>query len=306
MASNPSGTGYWLVASDGGIFGFGHVGFYGSTGNVRLDQPVVGMAPTASGRGYWLVAADGGVFDFGDATFHGSGVGMTGASRVVGLVPTSNDDGYWIVLSNGSVLNFGDAAPMAGAVPPPAPPVATASSGYTLELTNSAGTPIRWNSCEVVPYAVVSAGAPAGWASDVANAVAQVSSATGLSFQDDGDYPSLGQVPASAKVTISWSSTIVGGDAIGLTTFFYILDPRYTPQITAAHIQLLTALVGGGGPDGELPVLLHELGHAVGLGHYPARDVMNPVDQGYSTYQPGDLAGLARVGAAQGCAGFYS
>jgi hypothetical protein len=33
---------------------------------------------------------------------------------------------------------------------------------------------------------------------------------------------------------------------------------------------------------------------------------MNPVDWGYSTYQPGDLGGLARVGAEQGCSGFYS
>ena len=32
MASTPSGDGYWLVASDGGIFTFGDAHFYGSTG----------------------------------------------------------------------------------------------------------------------------------------------------------------------------------------------------------------------------------------------------------------------------------
>src|SRR5205085_4134434 len=32
MASTATGKGYWLVASDGGIFRFGDAGFYGSTG----------------------------------------------------------------------------------------------------------------------------------------------------------------------------------------------------------------------------------------------------------------------------------
>jgi hypothetical protein len=72
MAPTPSGKGYWLVASDGGIFAFGDAGFLGSTGGIRLNQPVVGMAATPSGAGYWLVASDGGVFGFGDADFWGS------------------------------------------------------------------------------------------------------------------------------------------------------------------------------------------------------------------------------------------
>jgi outer membrane protein assembly factor BamB len=56
----PPRPGYWLVASDGGIFSFGDASFYGSTGSLRLNRPIVGMAPTADGKGYWLVAADGG------------------------------------------------------------------------------------------------------------------------------------------------------------------------------------------------------------------------------------------------------
>ncbi len=37
-------NGYWLVASDGGIFAFGDAGFYGSTGAMTLNKPVVGMS----------------------------------------------------------------------------------------------------------------------------------------------------------------------------------------------------------------------------------------------------------------------
>jgi hypothetical protein len=70
--------GYWLLARDGGIFSFGDAEFFGSTGSMPLNQPVVGMSSTPSGRGYWLVAADGGVFAFGDAPYLGS----TGAIRL--------------------------------------------------------------------------------------------------------------------------------------------------------------------------------------------------------------------------------
>ena len=42
MAATPDGRGYWLVASDGGIFAFGDAGFYGSTGDLTLNRPIVG------------------------------------------------------------------------------------------------------------------------------------------------------------------------------------------------------------------------------------------------------------------------
>ena len=72
MAATPTGHGYWLVASDGGIFAFGDAAFHGSMGGPPLNEPIVGMAATPTGGGYWLVASDGGIFAFGDAAFHGS------------------------------------------------------------------------------------------------------------------------------------------------------------------------------------------------------------------------------------------
>ncbi len=38
MAATPDGQGYWLVASDGGIFAFGDAAFYGSTGGLDTEQ----------------------------------------------------------------------------------------------------------------------------------------------------------------------------------------------------------------------------------------------------------------------------
>ena len=49
------------MASDGGIFAF-NAPFLGSTGSIKLNKPVVGMAAARNGSGYWFVASDGGYF----------------------------------------------------------------------------------------------------------------------------------------------------------------------------------------------------------------------------------------------------
>src|SRR5207245_2493398 len=103
------GQGYWLVASDGGIFSFGDAPFVGSAGGKPINKPVVGMAPTPSGLGYWLVASDGGVFAFGDAPFVGSAGGLTLNKPIVGMAPTATGKGYWLVASDGGIFSYGDA-----------------------------------------------------------------------------------------------------------------------------------------------------------------------------------------------------
>jgi acid phosphatase type 7 len=75
-----------MAAVDGGVFTLGDAQFHGSTGGIRLNQPVVGMAPTSTGRGYWLVASDGGIFSFGDARFYGSLGGIRLNSPVRGIL----------------------------------------------------------------------------------------------------------------------------------------------------------------------------------------------------------------------------
>ena len=84
MAATPDGKGYWLVASDGGIFAYGDAGFHGSTG-LTLNKPIVGMATTPDGKGYWLVATDGGIFTYGDGGFYGSAGAMALNKPIVGL-----------------------------------------------------------------------------------------------------------------------------------------------------------------------------------------------------------------------------
>ena len=109
MAPTPTGLGYWLVASDGGMFTFGDAQFLGSMGGARLNQPIVAMAATPSGNGYWLAAADGGLFSFGDAAFLGSMGGTPLNQPMVGMVPTPRGRGYWMVARDGGIFTFGDA-----------------------------------------------------------------------------------------------------------------------------------------------------------------------------------------------------
>ena len=113
--------GYWLVASDGGIFSFGDAGFYGSIPGLglapagssapkRLNAPIVGMVPSNDGGGYFMVATDGGVFAFGDAKFEGSCPGIGGCSgAAVAVMPDASGNGYWLVTATGHVYAFGDA-----------------------------------------------------------------------------------------------------------------------------------------------------------------------------------------------------
>jgi cell wall-associated NlpC family hydrolase len=111
VTTAPTGDrrGYWMVASDGGVFSFGDAHFFGSTGSLRLNRPIVGMAPTADQRGYWLVASDGGIFSFGDATFYGSTGSLVLNRPIVGMASTPDQRGYWLVASDGGVFSFGDA-----------------------------------------------------------------------------------------------------------------------------------------------------------------------------------------------------
>jgi hypothetical protein len=115
VAFSSSPTGYWTVAGDGGVFSFGP-NFYGSTGNLKLNQPVFAITSTADGKGYWFVARDGGVFTYGDGVFHGSvpalGIHVT---NIVGMAADTATGGYWLVGSDGGVYAF--SAPFKGSLP---------------------------------------------------------------------------------------------------------------------------------------------------------------------------------------------
>jgi hypothetical protein len=146
--------GYWLVASDGGVFSFGDTQFYGSmpglgispagSGQARsLNAPIVGIVPTVDDQGYFMVASDGGVFSFGDARFEGSCPGIGGCSgAAVAVMPDASGNGYWFVTNTGHVYAFGDAVNY-GQPAPESVPVTSAvrtidGKGYWILYANGA------------------------------------------------------------------------------------------------------------------------------------------------------------------------
>ena len=108
MAVTPDGGGYWLVATDGGVFNYGDAPFYGSMGGKKLNKPIVGIAPTPNGNGYYLVASDGGIFtvpDPGGAAFLGSTGSITLNKPIVGMAVTPAGQ-YYLVASDGGIFSF--------------------------------------------------------------------------------------------------------------------------------------------------------------------------------------------------------
>jgi hypothetical protein len=129
--------GYWLDASDGGVFSFGDTQFYGSIPGLglhpagsglphSLNAPIVGMVSSHDQGGYFMVASDGGVFAFGDAHFAGSCPGIGGcAGAAVAVMPDASGGGYWLITRTGHVYAFGD-APYLGGPGPQSSPITSA------------------------------------------------------------------------------------------------------------------------------------------------------------------------------------
>jgi hypothetical protein len=86
--------------SDGGVFGYGDAQFYGSTGGLRLNKSVVGMAAAPGGNGSWLVASHGGIFTYGDAQLYGSAGSLSHIGPVNGMARTADGNGYWLTAAS--------------------------------------------------------------------------------------------------------------------------------------------------------------------------------------------------------------
>jgi hypothetical protein len=81
--------------------------FHGSTGDLVLNQPIVGIAATHTNKGYWLVGAEGALFAYGDAFGYGTPQHLN--QKIVAIAATPTSKGYWMIGADGAVFAFGDA-----------------------------------------------------------------------------------------------------------------------------------------------------------------------------------------------------
>jgi hypothetical protein len=169
--------------------------------------------------------------------------------------------------------------------------------------------PVAWDPCRPIHYVVNADGAPAGAQEAIAAAITKVSAATGFRFVADGPtnettrkrrrayQPKRYSKDRWAPVLISWSDETRAPDLAGDTDGFASPDGVVAPDGTAVFVTGDVVLDRSGEPDLE-PVLLHELGHLVGLDHTnDRRQIMFPEGQdGVTDYADGDLRGLAKLG----------
>lgn len=199
-------------------------------------------------------------------------------------------------------------------------PAAIAGGGvgkYRFLNTVNGADPVTFSPCRPVHYVVRPDHAPARGRRMITAAIARVAAATGLEFVDDGPTDEApGQERDAfqpdrygdrwAPVLIAWATTaevpdfgvdIAGeGGPMGLSTSTgreaYVSGTVFLDPTKIAHIRKTR------GEPAARAVIMHELGHLVGLAHIDDPDqLMFPRASGDVTeYQPGDLTGLALLG----------
>jgi hypothetical protein len=195
---------------------------------------------------------------------------------------------------------------------------------YSFTSVHDDGSPVRWNPCEPIRYVTNLASAPPGALDDLAVALTQLSSATGIEFVSEGGTDERASSARDAyqperygrrwaPVLIAWDDLAATGlqhtaETVGVSTPIAVSRVGRPATYVSGQVVIATGhelAPGFGTGDARGAVLMHELAHTVGLGHTPDElqimyDGRRP-RPGAAQWGSGDQVGLRLLGRGAGC-----
>lgn len=194
------------------------------------------------------------------------------------------------------------------------PAVTEESDSWTYQRTDDRDRPVLWSPCRPIHYVINTDRAPEDFVVKVAEAVEDVSAATGLQFAYDGTTteavsperePFLPRLYGDrwAPVLIGWADAEqhsgLAGNVAGLAHVVSYPDRAMGRQHIVSGQVILDVAMPRTWLDSDwyLGTLRHELAHLAGLGHTDDPSQNLHPSSSVDSYQAGDLTGLAAVGA---------
>ena len=184
------------------------------------------------------------------------------------------------------------------------------------------GSPVRWDPCTPIRWTSNTSRGPAGGLDVLKSAVARVAALTGTTWEYVGattTVPRAGYLPTRAQssyppVLIGWtdaaSSDLLAGQTasvLGMTrTAWFGVQMPDGGKIAATRAAVIaldrTDALPLTGATSWKTVALHEIAHAMGLGHVSDKtQLMATVLPAVTDLQAGDQAGLQLLGRSSGC-----